>query len=218
MEVETQAELPKLTPREELIASLCPIALDMPTGEEFLASWADVAQGGPSAPSIVSAVMPITVMAEEMHQLISTLGVQVTTILITILVKSIAEVSSIDDQSQLWVEGHQPDEEETVVEMELDQEQEEDPQEEEDSQEEVPQDKDEVQRELEALARTEEEGSSSEESSMEKTKRGDSWSTLTSEEEESDVGQPSTSKLKPIPPLVDDTTESAVFDLEDPLG
>ena len=51
---------------------------------------------------------------------------------------------------------------------------------------------------------------------MEKTRREDSWSTLTSEEE-SDVGQLSTSKLKPIPPLVDDTTESAAFDLEDPL-
>ena len=53
---------------------------------------------------------------------------------------------------------------------------------------------------------------------MEKTKRGDSRSTLTSEEEKSDVGQPSTSKLKPIPPLVNDITQSAVFDLEDPLG
>ena len=127
-------------------------------------------------------------------------------------------MSFIDVQSQLWVEGHQPDEEERVVEMELDQEQEEDPQEEEDSQKEVPQDEDEVQSELEALARTEEEGSSSEESSMEKTKREDSRSTLTSEKEESDIGQPSTSKLKPIPPLVNDTTESAVFDLEDPLG
>ena len=54
---------------------------------------------------------------------------------------------------------------------------------------------------------------------MEKTRGEDSRSTLTSEEEEeSDVGQLSTSKLKPIPPLVDDTTESAAFDLEDPLG
>ena len=102
--------------------------------------------------------------------------------------------------------------------MELDQEQEEDPQEEEDSQEEMPQEEDEVHRELEALARTEEEGSSSEESFVEKTKREDSRSTLTSEEEESDVGQLSTSKLKPIPPLVDNTTESAAFDLKDPLG
>ena len=36
MEVETQAELPQLTPREELIASLHPLASDMPMGEEFL--------------------------------------------------------------------------------------------------------------------------------------------------------------------------------------
>ena len=72
MEVETQAKLPQPTPREELIAILHPLVPDMPMGEEFLTSWADVVQGGPSAPSIVSAVMPITVMAGEMHQLIST--------------------------------------------------------------------------------------------------------------------------------------------------
>ena len=218
MEVETQAGPPQPTPREELIASLHPLALDMPTGEEFLVSWADVVQGGPSTPSIVSAVTPITVMAGEMHQLISTPGVQVTTIPITILVTSIAGVPSIDVQSQLWVEGHQPNEEERVVEMELDQEQEEDPQEEVDSQEEVPQGEDEVQRELEAPARTEEEGSSSEKSSMERTKMEDSRSTLTSEEEESDVGQLITSKLKPIPMLVSETLKSAAFNLEDPLG
>ena len=95
MEVETQAEPPpQLTPREELVASLHPLAPDMPTGEEFLASWADVVQGGPSAPSIVSAVMPITVTVREMHQLISTPGVQVTTIPITIPVTSIAEAPS----------------------------------------------------------------------------------------------------------------------------
>ena len=217
MEVETQAEPCQLTPREELITSLHPLAPDMPTGEEFLVSWADVVQEGPSAPFIVSVVMPITVTVGEMYQLISTLGVQVTTIPITIPVTSITEVPSIDVQSQLWVKGHHPDEEERIVEMELDQEQDEDPQEGENSQKEVPQKEDEG-RELEAMARTEEEGSSSEESSMEKTRRGDSRSTLTSEEEESDVGQPSTSKLKPIPPLVDDTTESAAFDLEDPLG
>ena len=122
MEVETQAELPQPTPREELIASLHPLALDMPTGKEFLVSWADVVQGGPSAPSIVSAVMPITVMAGDMHQLISTPGVQVTTIPITILVTNIAGAPSLDVQSQLWVEGRQPEEEERVVEMELDQE------------------------------------------------------------------------------------------------
>ena len=45
MEVETQAELPQPTPREVLIASLHPLAPDMPTGEEFLANLADVVQG-----------------------------------------------------------------------------------------------------------------------------------------------------------------------------
>ena len=144
IEVETQAEPPQPTPREELITSVHPLALDMPMGEEFLVSWADVVQGGPSAPSIMSAVTPITVTAGEMHQLISTPGVQVTTIPITIPVTSIPEALSIDVQSQLWIKGCQLDEEERIVEM----------------------------------------------------------ATLTSEEEESDFGQPSTSKLKPIPPLV----------------
>ena len=116
--------------------------------------------------------MPITVTAGEMHQLVSTPRVQLTTIPITIPVTSIAGAPSVDIQSQLWVEGRLPDEEERVVEVELDQEQE-DPQEE-DSQEEVSQEEDEVQRELEAPARTEEEGSS-EESSMEKTRREESF-------------------------------------------
>ena len=101
MEVETQAELPQPTPREELIASLCPLAPDMPTGEEFLVSWADVVQGGPSTPSIMSVVTPITVTAGEMHQLISTPGVQVTAIPITLPVTSIAGAPSVDIQSQL---------------------------------------------------------------------------------------------------------------------
>ena len=132
----------------------------------------------------MSAVMPITVTVGEMYQLISTPGIQVTTIPITIPVTGIAEAPSINVQSQLWIKGYQPEEEERIVEMELDQEQEEDPQKGESSHKEVPQEEDEVQRELEALTRTEEEGSSSEESSMEKTRRGDSWSTLTSEKEE----------------------------------
>ena len=187
IEVETQAEPPNQH-QEELITSLHPLAPDMPMVEEFLVSWADVVQGGPSAPSIMSAVMPITVTVGEMHQLISMPRIQVTTIPITIPVTGITEAPSIDVQSQLWIKGHQPEEEERIVEMELDQEQEEDPQRGESSQKEVPQEEDKVQRELEALTRTEEEGSSSEESSMEKTRRGDSRSTLTSEEEESDIG------------------------------
>ena len=48
---------------------------------------------------------------------------QVTTIPITIPVTSIVEAPSIDVQSQLWVKGCQPNEEERIVEMELDQEQ-----------------------------------------------------------------------------------------------
>ena len=99
MEVETQAELPQLMPREELIASSHALSLDMPTGEEFLVSWADVVQEGPSAPSIVSAVTLITVTVGEIHQLISTLGVQVTAIPITIPVISITEAPSINVHS-----------------------------------------------------------------------------------------------------------------------
>ena len=124
IDVETQAEPLQPTPREELVATLHPLALDMPTGEEFLASWADVVQGGLSTPSLVSAVTPITVTAGEMQQLISTPGVQVTTIPVMIPGTSVAEATPIDIQSQFWVEGHQPDNEEKVLEMELVQEQE----------------------------------------------------------------------------------------------
>ena len=101
--------------------------------------------------------------------------------------------------------------------MELDQEQEDSQEEENDSQREESPKGDETQKESDIQAEMTEEESSEEGSSMEKKKREDSHSTLTSEEE-SDVGQPSTSKLRPIPSLVDNTTESAGFDLEDPLG
>ena len=98
----------------------------MPTGEEFLSSWTNVVQGGISTPSIVTAVTPIMVTAGEMHQLINTPGVQVTTIPVIIPVTSAAKMAPFTIQSQLWLEGHQPKvgNEERVVEIELDVEQE----------------------------------------------------------------------------------------------
>ena len=125
LNVEIQAEAPQPTPREELVASLHPLPPDMPTGEEFLSGWTSVVQGGTSTPSIISAVTSMTVTAGEMQQLISTPGIQVTTIPITIPLASVMEVASISIQSQLWIEGQQPeaDNEERVVEVELDKEQ-----------------------------------------------------------------------------------------------
>ena len=105
LNVETQAEPPQLTPREELIASLHPLAPDMPTGEEFLSGWTSVVQGGTSTLSIVSAVMPMTVMVGEMQQLLSSLGIQVTTIPITIPLTSVMGTVPATFQSQLWLEG-----------------------------------------------------------------------------------------------------------------
>ena len=123
--VETQAKPPQPTPRKELVASLHPLAPDMPTGEEFLSGWTSVVLRGMSTPSIMSAVTPMMVMAGEMQQLVSTLGIQVTTIPITIPLMSGMGTAPVTFQSQLWLEGHQPkaDNEERVVEMELDQEQ-----------------------------------------------------------------------------------------------
>ena len=108
LDVETQAEPPQPTPREKLIATLHPLAPDMPTGEEFLSGWTNVVQGGVSTPSIMTAVTSITVTAEEMHQLINTPGVQATTIPVTIPVPSAAKMAPFTIQSQLWLEGHQP--------------------------------------------------------------------------------------------------------------
>ena len=94
----------------------------MPTGEEFLSGWTSVVQGGTSTPFIISAVTPMTVTAGKMQQLISTPGIQVTTIHITILLASVVEMAPISIQSQLWLEGQQSeaDDEERVVEVELD--------------------------------------------------------------------------------------------------
>ena len=197
----------------------------MPTGEEFLSGWTNMVQGGISTPSIVSAVTPIMVTAGEMHQLINTPGVQVTTIPVTIPVTSAAEMAPFTIQSQLWLAGHQPkvDDAEGVVEMELDVEQEDSQEEKEsESQEEEPSKGDETQEETETQTKMSEEGLSEEESSIKKKKGAYIHSTLTSEED-SDAEQVPTSKpLRPIPSMVDDTTSlptsSAAFDLEDPLG
>ena len=105
LNVETQAEPPQPTPREELVAFLHPLATDMPMGEEFLSGWASVVQGGTSNPSIISAVTPMTVMVGEMQQLISTSGIQVTTIPVAIPLASVTETAPISIQSQLWIEG-----------------------------------------------------------------------------------------------------------------
>ena len=100
LDVETQVEPPQPTLREELVATLHLLAPDMPTGEEFLSGWTNV-QGGVSSPSIVTAVTPIMVMAGEMHQLINTLGVQVTTIPVTIPVTSAGKRASFTIQSAI---------------------------------------------------------------------------------------------------------------------
>ena len=71
-----------------------------------------------------------------MHQLVSTSGVQVTTIPIMIPATSVAGAPSINAQSLLWFGGCQPDDEERIVEMKLDQEAD-NSQKEDDSQEEV---------------------------------------------------------------------------------
>ena len=175
LDVETQAEPPQPTLREELVSALCPLAPDMPTGEEFLSGWTNVVQGGVSTPSIVTAVTPITVTAGEIHQLINTPGVQVTTIPVTIPVTSAAEMASFTIQSQLWLEGHQPkvDDEERVVEMELDVEQEDSQEEKEsESQEEEPSKGNKTQEEPETQTKMSEEGLSEEESFIEKKKGG----------------------------------------------
>ena len=124
-DVEIQAEPPQLSAREELVATLHPMNPDMLTREEFLTGWTNVAEGGTSTPFIVMAVTPITVTAGVMQQLVSTPGVQVMTIPVTILLTSPAEATPITLQSQFWVEGHQPEGEvhEIVVEVELNQEQ-----------------------------------------------------------------------------------------------
>ena len=184
----------------------------------------------------MTAVTPMMVTARVMHQLVSTLGVQVTTIPITIPLTTVMETAPITLQSHLWVKGPQPKREdnERVVEVELNQEQSkswgEEPRKEgdmqEDSQKEEPLEVGKIQEKPKGQDRTSGQESSEEdnESSREKGKKNDSHSTLTSKEEsEAKQGPEPVSKLlKSIPSLIDDTTllstSSAAFDLEDPFG
>ena len=81
--MEVQAQPVQVTPREELVANLNPVS-NMPTAEQFLAEWVNVAMGGMSTPEFITAVTPLTVTARTMQQLIETPGVQITTILVMI--------------------------------------------------------------------------------------------------------------------------------------
>ena len=77
--MEVQAQPVQVSPREELVANLNPVP-DMPTAEQFLAEWVNVAMGRTSTPEFVTAVTPLAVTAGIMQQLIETPGVQITTI------------------------------------------------------------------------------------------------------------------------------------------
>ena len=81
--VEVQAQPVQVPPREELVANLNPVP-DMPTAEQFLTEWVNVAMGRTSTPEFITAVTPLTVTAGTMQQLIETPGVQITMILVTI--------------------------------------------------------------------------------------------------------------------------------------
>ena len=73
----------------------------------------------------MTAVTPVTVIAGVMHQLVSTPGIQMTTIPITIPLTTVMEAALMTLQSHLWVKGHQPEREDSkrVMEVELNQEQ-----------------------------------------------------------------------------------------------
>ena len=81
--VETQAQPVQVSPREELVANLSPVP-NMPTAEQFLAEWVNVAMGGTSTPEFVTAVTRLTVTAGTMQQLMETPGVRIAMILVTI--------------------------------------------------------------------------------------------------------------------------------------
>ena len=118
-----------MSPREELTAGLHSMVRDMPTATEFLAGWTSVTAGGTSTSSIINAVSPITIISSTLHQLITTLGVQIATIPVSIPLdagQSLKE-GPITYQSHLWMEGHFPcegedDSQERIVELELDKE------------------------------------------------------------------------------------------------
>ena len=81
--VGVQAQPVQVSPREELVANLNPVP-NMPTAEQFLVEWVNVATGGTSTPEFITAVTPLTVTAGTMQQLIETPGVQITMIPVTI--------------------------------------------------------------------------------------------------------------------------------------
>ena len=81
--MEVQAQPVQVSPREELAANLNPVP-NMPTAEQFLAEWVNVATGGTNTPEFITAVTLLTVTAGTMQQLIETPGVQITTILVMI--------------------------------------------------------------------------------------------------------------------------------------
>ena len=70
------------------------------------------------------AITPLTVTPGAMQQLVSTPGVQLTTIPVTIPLINTAATVPITLQSQFWVEGHKQEQEDSkrVVEVKLDKE------------------------------------------------------------------------------------------------
>ena len=81
--IEIQAQPVQVSPREELVANLNPVP-NMPTAEQFLAEWVNVAMGGTSTPEFITAVTLLTVTAGTMQQLMETPGVRITMIPVTI--------------------------------------------------------------------------------------------------------------------------------------
>ena len=63
--MEIQAQPNQVSPRQELVTNLNPVP-DMPTAEQFLAEWVNIATGGTSTPEFITAVTPLTVTAGTM--------------------------------------------------------------------------------------------------------------------------------------------------------
>ena len=105
--VETKAQPPKMSPQEELAAGLHSMGRDMPTAAEFLAGWSSVTVGGTSTPNIINAVSLITIMLSTMHQLITTPGVQIAMIPVSIPLDAGQPLQEgpITYQSHLWMDG-----------------------------------------------------------------------------------------------------------------
>ena len=127
--VETQAQPPQMSPREELAARLHSMGRNMPTAADFLTGWSTVIVGEQAPPILINAVSSITVMSSTMHQLIMNPGVQIAMIPVSIPLDASKPLweGPINYQSHLWMEGHVPGEEEgesqeRIVELELDKE------------------------------------------------------------------------------------------------